>query len=136
MAVPAPTSITLSTNIPNHTIVPPFGSNVILACAVELTSGPAMIDVALNVTFELFRKDPPGPALTTTPPSVSGSTHTTTAVIDSFGRSDSGDYTCRVNISVTSTNAFIDDSTSTVSSTLRVTIGKIFSMNNNYQFLM
>ena len=106
LAVPAPI-VMLTSSIPNP--IPPFGSNITLTCTVDLTS-ILKIDIPLNVTFKLSRTDPPGPALINTPPSVSGYTHTTTAVIRSFGRSDSGVYTCRANVGPRSPNSFITDS--------------------------
>ena len=86
-------------------------------------SGPE-IDIPLNVNFELLRMNPAGSPLTTTPLSVTGSTHITIAMISSFGRSDSGVYTCRAAVSSASTNTFISDS-NTESHSTRVTTGKI-----------
>ena len=47
-AVPAPTSVMLSSSIPNP--IPPFGSDVTLTCAVELS--PA-VDVPVTVNTVL-----------------------------------------------------------------------------------
>ena len=118
-AVPAPTSVILSSSIAN--LILPFGSDVILVCIVVLTSGPG-IDVPLNVNFELLRTDPAGSPLITTHPSVSGSTYSSTAMISSFGRNDSGVYTCRATASSASTNTYISVS-NTVSNLTRVTTG-------------
>ena len=106
--------------------IPPFGSDVTLICTVLLTSG-LEIYVSLNVNFELLRTDPSRSPLTTTPPSVSGSTHTTAATISSFGRNDSGVYTCRATVSSASTNTYIRDS-NTESHSIRVTTGEIFTV--------
>ena len=100
-AVPAPTSVMLSSSIPNPIL--PFGSNVTLTCAVELS--PA-VDIAVTVNTELTNPDG----------------FATLSMISSFGRSNSGIYTCRA--AITSTNAYISDS-STVSHSIRVTTGKI-----------
>ena len=115
-AVPAP-AVTLSSSIRNP--IPPFGSDVILACTVELS--PA-VDVPVTVNVQL--SDPAGSPLITTPPSVSGFTYTSTAMISSFGRSDSGVYTCRASVSSASTNTFISDSNNE-SHSIRVTIGEM-----------
>ena len=111
----------LSSRIPNP--VPPFRSNVTLVCTALLVSGPG-IDVPLNVTFEVLRMNPAGSPLTTTTPSVSGSNYTTTAMISSFGRSDSGVYTCRASVNLVSTNTYIRASNTRFHST-RVTTGKL-----------
>ena len=100
------------------------GSDVTLICTVLLTSGPG-IDVPLNVTFELLRMDPAGSPLTTTTSSVTGSTYITTAMISSFGRNDSGVYTCRATASSASTNTYISDS-NIVSHSTRLTTGEMF----------
>ena len=117
-AVPAPT-VTLSSSIPNP--IPPFGSNVTLTCTVELS--PA-VDIPVNVNIQL--SDPAEDPLATTPLSVSGSNHTTTAMITSFGRSDSGVYTCRATVNSVSTNTFISDS-NIESHSMRVTTGEMLS---------
>ena len=90
--------------------------DVTLTCTVVLSSGPG-IDILMNVNFELSRR---GSQLTTTPPSVSGFTHTTTAVINSFGREQSGEYTCVAAIS--SVNGYLTD-VSAMSNSLQVTTG-------------
>ena len=121
-AVPAPVSLMLASNVPNP--IPPFGSDVTLTCTASL-SIESGIDIPLNVNFELLRTDPAsGSPLTTTPPSVSGSTYTTTAMISSVSRSDSGVYTCRASINSTNANAFISGS-NTESHSVRVTTGEI-----------
>lgn len=88
-----------------------------------LTSGPD-IDIPLNVNFEMTRREPIESQLTITPPSVSGSTYTTTAVINSFGREQSGEYACFAMVTSETTNTFLTDSNST-SNVLRVTTGKV-----------
>ena len=110
----------LSSSIEGHIH---FGSDVTLVCTVMLSSRP----VSLNVTFELLRTYPAGSPLTTTTPSVTGSTYITTAMISSFGRNDSGVYTCRATASSASTNTYISDS-NTVPHSLRVTTGEMFTV--------
>ena len=112
-------SVMLSSSVEGN--VQPIGSDVTLTCSMSLASGPG-IDVLLNVTFELLRMDPAGSPLTTAPPSVSESMYVTTATISSFGRNDSGVYTCRAIVS--SMNTHLTNS-SNASNTLRVTTGTI-----------
>ena len=119
-AVSVPISVVLLSSIPNP--IPPFGSDVTLSCTVLVPSGPE-IDIPLNVNFELLRTDPAGSPLTITPLPVSGSTHTAIASISSFGRSDSGNYTCRASVSSASINTFISDS-NTESHSTGVTTGE------------
>ena len=87
----------------------PIGSAVLLTCMVELNLA---VDVPVTVNIQL--RDSDGNPLTTTTPSVSGSTYTTTATISSFGREQSGEYTCTVSIG----------SSRSWSATKKVTVGK------------
>ena len=96
-------------------MVRPIGSTVTLTCMADLD--PA-IDVSVTVNIEL--SNPAGRTLTATAPPVSGFTYTTTAMITSFGRSDSGVYTCTANIE--SISPFLQASASH-SRTVRVTTG-------------
>ena len=121
-AVPAPT-VTLSSSISNP--IPPFGSDVTLTCAVELS--PA-VDVPVTVNTVLTTDE--GFMRTSTAQPVMGSStnYASTFVISSFGRSNSGNYICSATISLTS-NAYISDSMrSTVSHTIRVTTGKVLTL--------
>ena len=117
-AVPAPT-VTLSSSIPNP--VPPFGSNVTLTCAVELS--PA-VDIPVTVNTELTGDE--GFMRTSTAESVMGSltNYASTFLISPFGRSNSGLYTCSATVSLSSTNAYISGSSTAIHS-LRVTTGNL-----------
>ena len=117
--VPAPSSVMLVSNISSP--IQPVGSDVTLTCAVMLSSGPE-IDIPLTVTTMLSRTDPAGTPLTTTTPSMSGSTYTSTAMVSSFGRDQSGVYTCTATVSSTSSTSFLTDSSG--SDTARVTVGE------------
>ena len=78
--------------------------------------------VGLPATVNVQLSDPAGSPLTTTTPSMSGSTYTSTAMVSSFGRDQSGNYTCTVIINSTLYPFLIDsDSQSDV---IRVTVGK------------
>ena len=111
--------IRVSTNQVNPLLVSPIGSTVTLTCTADLD--PA-IDVPVTVNIEL--SDPAGNPLTATAPSVSGSTYSSMATISSFGRNDSGLYTCSAAVSPSPSNSFLSDSSSR-SETLRITIGEI-----------
>ena len=92
-AVPAPTSVSLSSSIPNP--IPPFGSDVTLTCAVELS--PA-VDVPVTVNTEWTGPD--GSNLTSgAPPVMRSFTHyTSKAKLNYVESADSGNYTCTVSI--------------------------------------
>ena len=87
-----------------------------MACSVDLS--PA-IDVPVTVNFQL--SDPAGSPLTTTTPSASGSTYIATAMVNSFGREESGNYTCSADI--ISSSLFFTNSGSK-STTAHVTVGE------------
>ena len=110
----------LSSSIPNP--IPPFGSNVTLTCAVELS--PA-VDVPVTVTTVWTTDD--GFTTTTTAQPVMGSStnYATTAMISSFGRSNSGLYACGTTISSPS-NVYLSDS-SIAPHSIRVTTGERYN---------
>ena len=127
--VPVPTTVMLSTSIPSP--IRPIGATFDLICTVLLTSRPA-IDIPLNVNFELLRTHPAGsPALTTTAPSMSRSNYTTIAIISSFGRNDSGVYTCRATVSSASVNTYVSDSNAQ-SHSINVTTGELYHYHSLY----
>ena len=117
--VPRPATIRISTNQDNPLMVRPVGSTVTLTCMADLD--PAIGDIPVIVNIEL--RDPAGSPLATTAPSVSGFTYTTSATISSFGRSDSGVYTCTAGVSPSPSNPFLSSS-SLRSETFRVTTGE------------
>ena len=93
--VPFPTWV----NITSEPVSPiqPNRSQVILICTVELN--PA---VDVPVIVYVWLTDPAGNLLTITTTSVSGSTYTTTATIRSFGREQSGVYSCAATVNSSS----------------------------------
>ena len=115
-SVPAPVISVVSDPVsPIH----PIGSDVILTCTVELSP---TVDISVVVNIQMT--DSTGYLLTTTTPSVSGSMYISTASVGSFGRAQSGLYTCTVTVSPIS--SFF--STISQSATVIVSIGK----NLNY----
>ena len=94
--MPAPKSITL-TSAP-VTPIRPIGTDVNLTCTVELSP---LVDIAVIVTTEWT--GPVGFMTTNTAQPVMGSntTYTSTANVSSFGREESGNYSCRAYVSST-----------------------------------
>jgi hypothetical protein len=117
--VSAPKLISVTSNPTSP--IRPIGSAVTLMCTVVLNSA-----VDVPVTVNIYLSDPTGNPLITTTPSVSGSNYTSTAMVNSFGRDDSGLYMCTV--STSSTFPFITDS-NPYSVASKVTIGEIIILH-------
>ena len=94
----------------------PVGANVTLTCTVELS-----LAVDVPVTVNVHLSDPAGSPLITTTTSVSGSNYTTIAMVNSFGREESGNYTCTADITSSSLFFTKSGSKSTIS---YFTVGK------------
>ena len=110
LTVPAPTSVTVTNGSVNA------GSTVTLTCTVELS--PA---VDVPVTVNTVWTGPDGFMTTNTAQRMgSTTTYTSTAMVSSFGRDQSGNYTCTATVS--STSSFLTNSMG--SSSTRVTVGK------------
>ena len=114
--VPVPQSVII-TSAP-ATPIRPIGSNVTLNCTVVLSP---LVDVP--VVVNTVWTGPDGFMTTNTAQPVMGSTttYTSTDVVMSFGREQSGNYTCRATVSSMSSSISNSDSTSR---TVRVSIGK------------
>ena len=100
--VPDPRSVMISSTSHNiSSLVRPIGSNVTLTCAVTVELSPA-VDVPVTVTT--MWTGPDGFMTTNTAQPVMGSTttYTTTAMVSSFGRDQSGIYNCTATVSSTS----------------------------------
>ena len=120
LLVPPPTSVTV-TSIPISPIRP-VGSAVTVTCTVELGS---VVDIPVTVTTEWT--GPAGFMITNIaqPDGESINAYTSTVMISSFGRSESGVYNCAATISSASLNSLFTDSMATTSF-IRVTVGKLF----------
>ena len=118
--VPAPTSVIVSPTSPGI-VRPQFGSAITLTCTVELSP---VVNIPVNVTT--MWAGPAGFKTTNTAQPVMGTTvnYTSTAVVSSFGRNESGVYTCTA--TATTTSPFLRDSTSN-NGTARITVGKAIS---------
>ena len=102
-SVPAPLSVTLTSD--HISPVWPVGANITITCIVELSTA---VDIPVTVNIQL--SDPAGSPLNTTTPSVVGSNYSSMATINSFGRDESGKYTCMADI--TSSSLFFTNSDS------------------------
>ena len=82
----------------------PVGSNVILTCSVELSP---LLDVPVTVTAQI--SGPSGVTITPLTNSVMESTgrYTSTGMISSFVRDQSGEYTCRATVVLVTANPLI-----------------------------
>ena len=117
-AVPAPTSVILSSNTPNP--VRPFESIVTLTCIVHMELGPA-VDVPVILTTEWTGPD--GFIATNTLQPETTAPYTSRVMFSSFGREKSGIYTCAAILGSSSTNHYLINS-STASESTRVTTGE------------
>ena len=112
--VPAPTFVSVT----SHPASPirPVGSTVTLTCAVMLSS---LADVSVTVNMTVT-----GPGLvgniTQRVGSTANSYRTSTVMVSSFGRAQSGEYTCTATVTPTS-QLFTSNS---ASGTARVTVGE------------
>lgn len=116
VSVPPSTSV-MVTSAPASPIRP-VESDVILTCTVELST---LVDVSVIVTT--VWTGPAGFRYTNTAQPAMGSTSTyiSTATVSSFGRDESGIYTCVATVS--SVSSFLRESITSTST--RVTVGKV-----------
>ena len=114
--VPPPTSVTITSDPVSP--IQPVGSDVNLTCTVVLST-VVNVEVAVNKMWT----GPDGFMTANTAQPVMGSTttYTSTAMVNSFGRDQSGVYTCTATVS--STSSFLTDSGSQPG-TARITVGK------------
>ena len=115
--VPPPTSVTITSDPVSP--IRPVGSDVTLTCTVVLSTA-----VSVEVDVSTAWTGPDGLETINNAHSVIGSTttYTSKAMINSFGRDQSGNYTCTATVS--STSSFLTGSGSQ-SGTARVTVGKV-----------
>ena len=102
----------------------PIGSAVTLTCTVELSP---LVDVPVTVTT--MWTGPAGFMTINTAQPVMGSTttYTSTAMVSSFGRDQSGVYSCRALVRSTSSNTFLTDSAG-LTERATVTVGETIAM--------
>ena len=112
--VPAPTSVSVTSNPASP--IRPIGSTVTLTCTVMWSLVGYDVSVTVNTTLT-------GPGIVGNVNRLvqrMGSTtnYTSTAVVSSFGRAQSGEYTCTATV----TSPFF--TSNSASGTARVTVGK------------
>ena len=93
--VPAPTFVSVTSDLPNP--IRPVGSTVTLTCAVALAEYVDGLTVNTEWTGPIgFSENGMAQRMG------SNSTYTSTAIVSSFGRAQSGNYTCTATVSSTS----------------------------------
>ena len=102
--VPTQSSVMLTSSGSNSGIQI-TGSDVTLTCAVELNSAVMSSEIFLLMVDTQLSRD--GTPLTLTGPTVTGTIFTYTTQLNSFGRSDSGNYTCTATIQPLPTSTYI-----------------------------
>ena len=99
------------------------GSDVTLTCAVELNSAVMSSEIFLLMVDTQLSRD--GTPLALTGPTVSGTTFTYTTQLNSFGRSDSGNYTCTATIQPLPTSTYITGNETLQSDLISIKAGMI-----------
>ena len=122
--------MTLSSSLPNP--VRPIGSTVTLTCVVRITELSLAVDIP--VTLNTMWTGPDGFKTINTSQPILGSstTYTGRAVVSSFGRNESGIYTCTASLSLT--NLYLI-SGGTTSGSILVTTGEKLENYTNFRLL-
>lgn len=94
MSVPLGPMIELNMTSDPSSPVRPIGSRVNLNCSGDIAPNLPAEYIDIGVTVRISLQDPSGRQLATTAPLVFGTVYTSSAVISSFGRDQSGIYTC------------------------------------------
>ena len=93
--------LTLTSDPPSP--IRPIGASVSLNCSCDIAQSlPAEYINVLELTVSISLQDPSGRQLATTAPQVSGTVYSTSAVISSLGRDQSGVYTCTASVRTSS----------------------------------
>ena len=121
-SVPPPSSVSV-TSTPS-TPVNNILSTVTVNCVVELSPALRASNVSLLMVDTQLSRD--GTPQTLTDPTVTSSTFTYTRRFESFGRSDSGNYTCTANIRPTGPTASYIIGSAERTSTSEITIGMLY----------
>ena len=121
--VAPPSYVTLTSNVAN--IIQIVGSDVELTCTVELNPEILGSEIFLLAVNAQLSRD--GTQLALTGPTVTGTTFTYAFQLNSFQRSDFGNYTCTATIRPQPTSAYLtgDD---ILSATLNIKPGKFVMM--------
>ena len=108
------------TNFPSSPIRP-IGTSVTLNCSCDIGQSLPTRYLDIGVIVSISLRDPSGRLLANTTPPVTGSLYTSSAMISSFGRDQSGIYTCTASVRASSSFIISTDT----SKRKQVTIGKI-----------
>lgn len=119
--VPSLTELRISSS-PSSPIRP-IGARVTINCSCDIAQSlpTRYIGTGVVVTVSISLRNPSGRLLATTSPVVNGSMYTSSAVVNSFERDQSGVYTCTA--SVRASSLFI--TTVDTFTTKRITSGKV-----------
>ena len=105
-AVPTISSVLMRSSKANSFEI--IGAAVTLTCTVEL--GPAVVESDLSLLEVDAQLSRDGTALDLTSPTVSDTTFTYVTQLNSFGRNDSGNYTCTATVRPQSTSTYLTGS--------------------------
>ena len=118
-AVPPLMELSITSSPPSP--IRPIGTGVIVNCSCDIGQSLPTRVLDIDIIVSISLRDPFGRLLATTIPLVNGSMYTSSAVISTFGRDQSGFYTCTASVRASSSFIVgIDTSKRT-----RVTTGKI-----------
>ena len=119
LIVPTPSFITLMSSKANTNQI--IGSDITLTCVVKLNSSILDFEIFLLMVDVQLSKD--GTKLALIGPTVTGTTFTYTTQLNSFGKSDFGNYTCTATIRPLPSLIYLTG-TDILSDTLTITAGK------------
>ena len=128
-SVAPPASVSITSNPPS-----PVSdmSTVTVTCTVELNNSAILESELSLVTVEAELSTPNEPTLSLSNPIVSGTTFTYSTQLNSFERSDSGNYLCTATVRPLSTATYLTG-VGILSNTIRITVGMFNTkkINNN-----
>ena len=129
-SVAPPASVSITSNPPN-----PVGemSTVTVTCTVELNNSAILESELSLVTVEAELSTPNEPTLSISNPMVSGTTFIYSTQLNSFERSDSGNYVCTATVRPLSTMTYLTG-VGILSNTIRITVGMFNTMKINYNY--
>ena len=118
-SAPAPLSVTITSS---HSNPVPVGSTVTVTCTVEMSPSVTEADLSLLTVDTRLSKDS-GDPLDLTSPTVTGTTFTYTIQVDSFDRTDSGNYMCTAAVRPQPSSTYLTGSGELVNNSTVVTTG-------------
>ena len=117
--VPTPSSIILTSSDTSSLQI--VGSDVTLTCMLELN--PAIVETDLPLLMVDVQLSRDGTPLALTGPTVTETTFTYTIQLNSFGRSDSGNYTCTATVRPQPSSTYLTGSETLLSDTISIKAG-------------